>query len=158
DLPRTCARRPAVRPVDVDRVARGPAEELVDGYTERLPLQVEQRVLDPADCLLDHRARALPRRAEEVPDDALHGARVAADDVWREVLDDPGEAARGTVRVGQLRPADGTVVGRGLEEDPGAPAGVAEERLETCDLHPAAGYGRRGRSTRGSDAAPERTS
>ena len=54
DLPRAGARRAAVRPVDVDGVPRRPAEELVHGNVERLRLQIEQRVLDPADRLLDH--------------------------------------------------------------------------------------------------------
>ena len=47
----------------------------------------------------------------------------------------PGEPARRAVRVRDLRPADEPVVGRRLEEDPRPPAGVAEERLETGELH-----------------------
>src|SRR5207248_7758848 len=121
-------------------------------------LQVEQHVLDPADRLLDHRAGALARRPEEIPDDPLDSARVTTDHERREVLDDARETSRRAVRVGDLGPADGPVVCRRLEEDPGTPAGVAEQRLEPRDLHPAGGYGRRGRSTRGKDAAPDFTS
>ena len=154
-LPGARPRGAAVRPVDVDVVARRPAEELVDGNAERLRLEVEQRVLDPADRLLDHRARALARRAEEIPDDPLDRARVAPDDERGEILDDAGEAARRAVRVGDLGPADSAVVGRGLEEDPGTPARVAVERLELRDFHPAAGYGGYWRSTRA--ASPPRS-
>src|SRR5213078_467103 len=75
-----------------------------------------------------------------------------------EVLDDAGEAPRGAVRIGDLRPADGAVVCRRLEEDPRPPAGVAEERLEPRDLHSRGEYGRRGRSTRGSEAVRASTS
>ena len=156
-LPGARPRGAAVRPVDVDVVARRPAEELVDGNAERLRLEVEQRVLDPADRLLDHRARALARRAEEIPDDPLDGAWVAPDDVRGEILDDAGEPARRAVRIGDLGPADGAVVSGGLEEDPGTPARVAVERLDLRDLHPAAGYGGYWRSTRGSVASPEST-
>src|SRR5438552_3082598 len=145
-------------PVHVDVVACGAAEELVDGDSERLCLQIQQCVLDPTDRLLDHRARALPRRAEEVPDDPLDRARIALDDERGEILDDPGESARRPMRVGDLRPADCAIVGRRFQEDPGTPAGVAEERLETRNLHPAGGYGGRGRSTSGNSTAPERTS
>src|SRR4029450_13050757 len=56
--------RAAMRPIDVDRVARWAPEELVHGNAERLSLQVEQRILDAADRLLDDRAGALARRPE----------------------------------------------------------------------------------------------
>ena len=131
-----------MRPVHVDGLARRPAEQLVDGNAERLRLQVEQRVLDAADRLLDHRPGALPGRAEEIPDDPLDRARIAADDERREVFDDAREPARRAVRVGDLRPADGAVVRRRLQEDPRTPAGIAVERFELRDLHVAAGYGR----------------
>src|SRR6266511_2416166 len=157
DLPGAGTRRAAVRPVDLDVIAGWPSEELVDGNAERLRFEVEQRVLDAADRLLNHRARALPRRAEEIPDDALDRARVATDDVGREILNDASEPARRAVRVGDLRPADGAVVRRRLEEDPRAPTGVAEERFDLCDLHAAGGYGRWGRSTFGSATSPEST-
>ena len=156
-LPGARPRGAAVRPVDVDVVARRPAEELVHGNAERLPLEVEQRVLDPADRLLDHRARALARGAEEIPDDPLDGAWVAPDDLRGEILDDAGEPARRAVRIRDLGPADGAVVSGGLEEDPGTPARVAVERLDLRDFHPAAGYGGYWRSTRGSVASPEST-
>src|SRR5207247_1661721 len=110
--------------------------------------------LDPADRFLDHRARALPRRPEEIPDDPLHHARLAADDERLEILDDAGEAARRPMRIGDLRPADRALVRRRLQEDPRAPARVAVERLELRDLHSAGEYGR-DRSTSGNDAAPD---
>ena len=58
------------------------------------------------------------------------------------------------MRVGDLGPADEPVVRRRLEEDPGAPAGVAEERLESGDLHDAGAYG--GRDDRGEHSLPGR--
>ena len=140
-LERARARRAAMRPVHRDRLARRPAEELVDGDAERLGLEVEQRVLDPGDRLRDDRARALPGGAVEIPVDRLDRSRIAPDDERREILDDAGEPARRAVRVGDLGPADEPVVRRRLEEDPGAPAGVAVERLERGDLHAAGGYG-----------------
>ena len=105
-LPGARARGAAVRPVDVDVVARRPAEELVHGNAECLPLEVEQRVLDSADRLLDHRAGALPGCAEEIPDDPLDRAWVAADDLRGQILDDAREPARRAVRVRDLGPAD----------------------------------------------------
>src|SRR5581483_7813567 len=156
DGERACPRRAAVRPVRVDRVAGGAAEELVHGDAERLRLQIEQRILDPGERLLDHRARALPRVPVQLPPDPLHRARVAADDEWREVLDDAGQASRRAVRVGDLGPADGAVVRGRLEEDPRPPAGVAEQGLEPRDLHEPAAYG--SASTGGSEARPLATS
>src|SRR5262249_33566218 len=83
-------------------------------------------------------------------------SRVAPDDERPQVLDDAGEPTRRAVRVRDLGPADEPVVGRGLQEDPGTPAGVAEEGLERGDLHVAGEYG--GRPTSGSVAAPLATS
>ena len=140
-LPRSRPRRPAVRPVHRDGVPRRAAEELVDGHAERLRLEVEQRVLDASERLCDHRAGALARGAIEIPVDRLDGPRIAADDERREVFDDSREPARRAVRVRDLGPADGPVVSRRLEEDPGPPPGVAEERLETGDLHEGGAYG-----------------
>ena len=47
-LERARSRRAAVRPVHRDRLPRRSAEELVDRDAERLGLEVEERVLDPA--------------------------------------------------------------------------------------------------------------
>src|SRR5213075_2479131 len=80
DLPGARPSGAAVRPVDLDVIPRRAAEQLVDRNAERLSLQVQQGVLDPADCLLDHRAGALSRGADEIPDDPLDHARLAADD------------------------------------------------------------------------------
>ena len=104
-------------------------------------LEVEERVLDPRERLRDDAPGALPGRAVEIPVDRLDGSRIAPDDEWREILDDPREAAWRPVRVRDLGPADEPVVGRRLEEDPRTPAGVAEERLELVDPHGSGGYG-----------------
>src|SRR5207247_10945885 len=137
--PGACWRGAAMRPVHVDGAARRHAEKLVHRHAERRRLEVEERVLDPADRLLDYRAGALARRAKQIPDDALDGARVSPDDVWCEILDDAGQSARRTMRVRDLGPADGAVVGGRLEEDPRTPAGVAVQRLGLCDVHEAEG-------------------
>ena len=155
-LPGARARRAAVRPVERDRLPRRAAEELGDRDAERLALEVEERVLDPADRLLHDRARALARPAVEVPVDRLDRARVAADDERRQVGDDAGEPGGRAVRVGHLRPADEPVVRRRLDEEPRPPAGVAGERLERGELHGAPGYGSRATGT--SRARPSATS
>ena len=93
-VPGAGAGRTAVRPVHLDIIPRRAAEQLVDGNAERLRLQIEQGVLDPADRLLDNRARTLSRRAKEIPDDALDRARLAPDDERLQILDDAREAAR----------------------------------------------------------------
>ena len=67
--------------------------------------------------------------------DRLERSGIAADDERREVRDDAGEPGRRAVRVGHLRPADESVVGRRLDEKPGPPAGVAGECLERSELH-----------------------
>src|SRR3954454_273231 len=89
-LPRAGARRAAMGPVHVNLVPRRTAEELVDRDPERLALEIEQRILESADRLLDHRAWALPSSSDEIPDDALDGTRVAAEDVRGEILNDAG--------------------------------------------------------------------
>ncbi len=151
-LPRARARRAAVRPVERDRVPRRAAIELRDRDAERLALEVEEGVLDPADRLLHDRARALAGPAVEVPVDRLDRAWVAADDEGRQVGDHACEAGGRAVRVGHLRPADEPVLGRRLDEQPRPPAGVARQRLERGELHEAAGYGSRVTGT--SDARP----
>ena len=155
-LPRPRPRRPAVRPVERDRLARRPAEELRDRDAERLPLQVEQRVLDPADRLLHDRAGALARAPVEIPVDRLERPRIAAHDERREIGDDACQARRRPVRIGHLRPADEPVLRRRLDEEPRPPAGVAGERLERGELHGPPGYGSRVMST--SCARPSATS
>ena len=118
-----------MRPVERDRVARRAAEELVDGHAERLRLDVEERVLDAGDRLRDHGPGALPRMPVEIP---VHPLPRPADRVRRRRARDPPRFPRDRgrpVRVRDLGPAHEPVVGRRLEEDPGSPAGVAEERL-----------------------------
>src|SRR6185503_17745420 len=79
-LPRTGPRRAAVRPVERHRGPSRAAQQLAHRDAEGLRLEVEERVLDPAERLLDDRARALPRPAVELPVDRLDGAGVAPDD------------------------------------------------------------------------------
>ena len=95
----------------------------------------------PAERLRDDRARTLSRVTVEIPVDLLDRPRISSDHDGCKVLDDSGQPARRAVRVGDLGPADQSVVGRRLEEDPGTPAGVTEERLEPADLHGSRAYG-----------------
>ena len=81
-----------MRPVERDRVPRRAAVELRDRDAERLALEIEEGVLDPADRLLHDRARALAGPAVEVPVDRLDRTWVAADDEGRQVGDHAGEA------------------------------------------------------------------
>ena len=134
-LPRTSPGCAAMRPVQRDGLARRAAEELSDRDTECLALEVQERVLDPADRLLHDRPRALAGTTVEIPVDRLDRTRVAAHDERREIGDDAGESGRRAVRVGHLRPADQPVLGRRLDEEPRPPTGVAGQRLEPGELH-----------------------
>src|SRR5262249_61735663 len=96
----------------------------------------------------------LPQATEHSPAAPAGGARTGGGDVRGQPPDAPGEAARRAVRVGDLGPADEALVGRRLEEDPRAPAGVAEERLEARDLHRAGAYGYGSRAIPGRAAVP----
>jgi len=65
--------------VDAHFVARLAAEQLPDGHTERLALDVPERVLDPGDGRVgDNAAREAGRVVHELPEE-LDIARVAAD-------------------------------------------------------------------------------
>ena len=66
--------RAAVRPVEADPVADRPAQQLVDRDAEGPRLDVEQRVLDRADRLLDDAARRRPPQRLHQRDVRLVGA------------------------------------------------------------------------------------
>src|SRR6266704_1516559 len=80
--------RAAVRPVEADAVAHGAAQHLVHGDAERARLDVEHRVLDGGDGLLDHAPGRLAPDGVHVRDVRLPGARVLADDGGRQPVDD----------------------------------------------------------------------
>jgi hypothetical protein len=116
------------------RVPHRAAEQLVDRDVQGLGLDVEQRVLDRADRLLDHAAARLAADCVEQRHHRLVGARVLADDRRRQMLDRGGHAlaAEGFV---VLAPADQGCVGRDLEEIEVAMAGIGVQAVERGNLH-----------------------
>ena len=123
-----------MRPVEADAVAHGAAEHLVHGDAEGARLDVEHRVLDRRDGLLDHAAGRLAPDGVHVGDVRLPGAGVLADDGRRQALDHRREAgaAEGLV---VLAPAHETGVGRELEKVEVARSRVGVERFELGDFH-----------------------
>ena len=119
----------AVRPVEADALAHRAAEQLVDGHAERLGLDVQKRVLDRADRLLDHAAARLAADRVEQRDHRLVGPRVHADDRGREVLDRGGHALAAE-RLVVLAPADQALIGADLEEVEAARPGIGVQAFE----------------------------
>src|SRR5438128_2179091 len=111
-----------------------PAHQLVDGNAEGARLDVEQRVLDGGDRLLDDAARRLPAHRVEGRDDRFARARVSADHEWHQPVDGRADAETAERLVG-LAPAHDAVVGGDLEKVERALAGVGVQVLETSDLH-----------------------
>ena len=107
--------RPAMGPVEADALAHGAAQELVDGNPQSARLDVQQRVLDGGDGLLDHAARGLPPQRVHGGDVRLPRARVLADDRRGQPVDhrrETGAAERFVV----LAPAHEPRIGGDLEE------------------------------------------
>jgi hypothetical protein len=123
-----------MRPVEPDAVPYRAAEQLVDRHPKRLRLDVEERVLDRPDRLLDHAAARLAAERVEQRHHRLEGARVLADDRRCQMPDRGGDtlAAEGLV---VLAPADQACVGRDLEEVEIAVAGIGVKAVERGDLH-----------------------
>ena len=124
----------AVRPVQANALADGATEEGVDRYAERAGLDVEQRVFDRPDGLLDHPAGGLPAHCVHQSHVGLPRPGVLADEQRREPRDRGGnaDAAEGLV---VLAPADKPLVGGDLQEVEGASAAVGMQRLHLRDLH-----------------------
>ena len=126
--------RAAVRPVETDALAHRPAQHGVHGQAERLRLDVEQRVLDGADRLLDDAAAGLPPDRVEQGDDCLVRRRILADDLRREAVDHGGHA-EAAERFVVLAPADQALVGADFQEIEVTLAGVRVQMLDLRDLH-----------------------
>jgi hypothetical protein len=111
----TAAVGAAVRPVELQPLAYGATEHLIDRHAERLGLDVDQRVLDRTDGLGVEPARRLAGRGVEKSAVALDRPRVLANEACAQFLDDRGEALR-AIPLHEFRPADDALVGRNLEE------------------------------------------
>ena len=78
----------AMRPVEPDTVAHLTAEQLVTGYIERLPLSVEQCVLNRAQPLCHNAAGGRPRVTIKFSVDPLMRGDILADNARRHAFDD----------------------------------------------------------------------
>ena len=121
----------AVRPVEADALAHRAAEQRVDRHAQRLRFDVQERVLDRADRLLDHAAARLTADRVEQRDHRLVGSRVHADDRGREVLD-RGRHALAAERLVVLAPADQPLIGADLEEIEAARSRVGVKAFESA--------------------------
>jgi hypothetical protein len=74
----------AVRPVQAEPIADGPAEHFAYGHAEGFCLHVNERILDGRDRLLDKAAWRLTRARIEVRGDELDRARVLAKSISRQ--------------------------------------------------------------------------
>ena len=113
----------AVRPVQAEPIADGPAEHFAYGHAEGFCLHVNERILDGRDRLLDKAARRLTRARIEVRGDELDRARVLANQHLGKLHDDDGQPF-GAVALVVLRPADEFRVRLDFQEREDAPAGV----------------------------------
>jgi hypothetical protein len=125
-----------VRPVEAEAGPDRPAQERVHRHPEGARVDVQERVLDRPDGLLDHAARGLPTKRVHEGDVGFPGPRILADQDGSQLGDDRGdaEAAEGLV---VLAPADDALVGADLEEVEVSPTRVGVERFDLGDLHDA---------------------
>ena len=123
----------AVRPVQSDALAHRAAEQLVNWNAEGLGLDVQKRVLDRADGLLDHATGGLAADRVQQRDHCLVGPRVHADDLRGEVLD-RGSHALPAKQLVVLAPADQAFIGADLKKIEVARSGIGVQALERCDF------------------------
>src|SRR5439155_4376583 len=124
----------AVGPVEADAVAHRAAQHLVHGDAEGARLDVQHRVLDGGDGLLDHAARRLAPDGVHVRNVRLPGARVLADHRGRQAVDH-GREAGPAERLVVLAPAHETRVRRELQKVEVARSGITVQRLDLGYLH-----------------------
>jgi len=95
----------AVRPVQAEPIADGPAEHFGYGHAEGFCLHVNERILDGRDRLLDKAAWRLTRARIEVRGDELTGRGSWPNQYLGKLHDDDGQPF-GAVALVVLRPAD----------------------------------------------------
>lgn len=153
-----------MRPVETNPIAHLAAEKRMAGNAQGPGLGVEERVLDRPHRLSDDTAGGRPRGAIEGLVDALVSAHGLADDKRGKPLDHRPDAG-GAEPLVELAPAHHPVVGGQLDEMIVAPAGVAGQRRDACNLHgslpflPLQQYapGRRGSPCTSDSSASDRT-
>ncbi len=124
----------AVRPVELEPVAHGAAEKIVDRHAQRLCLEVEQGVLDRGDGLLVEAAMGLARHRIELLADALMAARVVAGDGLDQRLDDRGQPL-GAIAFVVFGDACDALVGLQFQEREVAPSGIAVQGFAPGNFH-----------------------
>ena len=124
----------AVRPVEPQPVAHRTVQELGDRHAQRPRLDVDQRVLERRDRLLDQPARRLAGERVQHRRDALYRPGIQPDQVLGEPADDRAQSLAAVALV-VLGPADHAIVGGDLEERPDAPAGIAVQVLDFGNPH-----------------------
>ena len=116
--------------IDPNAVARGSAQQFVNGDAERLALDIPERLVDPAESAGEDRAAAI----ESMPVNGLpvfgDRARIFADQVRLDFLDGFGARQRAAFGDGFAQ-ADDAGVGVDLQEEP---ARLDQEGLELRDL------------------------
>ena len=123
-----------MRPVELEPVAHGAAQKIVDRHAQGLRLEVEQGVLDRRDGLLVEPAMGLARHRVELLADALVAARVVAGYGLDQRLDDRGQPL-GAVALVVFRDAGDALVGLQFQKREVAPSGVAVQRFASGNFH-----------------------
>jgi hypothetical protein len=124
---------PAMRPVERQARAIGPAKQAVNRNAERLALDVEQRVGERRDGVLVDATAGLDGPRAQERRDLVHRECVHAEEQITQRGDDASDAGSAGV-LAVFRPADDPGVGRDLEEAGAAKSGVAVNMLDACDL------------------------
>src|SRR5262249_17264174 len=101
---------------------------------ESLGLGVKECILDGADGLGDDAAGARAGGTVELSVDALVLGRRLADDAGRQTLDHDAHTRRAEAFV-EFTPADDACIRAQLDEMIVAPARIAGERFDVCNLH-----------------------
>ncbi len=115
-------------------VAAPPADELIDGHTVRLSLDVPQRRFDSADRRVEHRPAGKPRAVVHQPPQVFDPGRILSDQPVFEVLHRLLDRVIGPDAV-RLADAVQMLVGHHLDEDVIPAAQIDAERLDVGDFH-----------------------
>src|SRR5215475_106976 len=126
--------RATVRPIHTDLAARGTTEQLGNGDTERLGLDVHEGALHASDSLGGNAARTLAQAAQHVPEARLEGPGILADEGRVQVCYGANDAMRRST-IATLAPASNALVRLNFHKRPGPPARVDNKCLDIGDLH-----------------------